>query len=87
MPPKKKNQAAEEDLGLMRAARFGRVKNTLTMGFVGLPNGSFLILLLLFYYPPIPHLYPLADVDQLENRRSQTNWPEPLMRKLPTMCV
>jgi ribosome biogenesis GTPase A len=22
----------------MKAARFGRVKNTLTMGFVGLPN-------------------------------------------------
>ena len=40
MPPKKKNQGAEEDLGLMRAARFGRVKNTLTMGFVGLPNGG-----------------------------------------------
>ncbi|KAL3929885.1 MAG: hypothetical protein SGBAC_012013 [Bacillariaceae sp.] len=40
MPPKKKNQAAEEDLGMMRAARFGRVKNTLTMGFVGLPNGA-----------------------------------------------
>ena len=32
MPPKKKNQQ-EEDLGAMRAARFGRVKNTLTMGF------------------------------------------------------
>mmetsp|Transcript_10516 Transcript_10516/g.25402 ORF Transcript_10516/g.25402 Transcript_10516/m.25402 type:complete len:123 (+) Transcript_10516:56-424(+) len=38
MPPKKKNPAVEEDLGMMRAARFGRVKNTLTMGFVGLPN-------------------------------------------------
>jgi ribosome biogenesis GTPase A len=37
MPPKKK-KGEEEDLGLMRAARFGRVKNTLTMGFVGLPN-------------------------------------------------
>jgi hypothetical protein len=33
MPPKKKNQAGDEDLGAMRAARFGRVKNTLTMGF------------------------------------------------------
>lgn len=33
MPPKKKNQEAEDDLGPMRAARFGRVKNTLTMGF------------------------------------------------------
>jgi ribosome biogenesis GTPase A len=32
MPPKKKNQK-DEDLGLMKAARFGRVKNTLTMGF------------------------------------------------------
>ena len=31
MPPKKKQEA--EDLGAMRAARFGRVKNTLTMGF------------------------------------------------------
>jgi GTP-binding protein YchF len=37
MPPKKKN-AADEDLGAMRAARFGRVKNDLSMGFVGLPN-------------------------------------------------
>lgn len=37
MPPKKKNQQ-EDDLGAMRAARFGRVKNTLSMGFVGLPN-------------------------------------------------
>mmetsp|Transcript_32920 Transcript_32920/g.96097 ORF Transcript_32920/g.96097 Transcript_32920/m.96097 type:complete len:427 (-) Transcript_32920:67-1347(-) len=37
MPPKKKNQQ-EDDLGAMRAARFGRVKNTLAMGFVGLPN-------------------------------------------------
>jgi hypothetical protein len=33
MPPKKKNQKNDEDLGLMKAARFGRVKNTLTMGF------------------------------------------------------
>lgn len=35
MPPKaggKKGQDAA-DLGLMRAARFGRVKNTLSMGF------------------------------------------------------
>lgn len=32
MPPKKKNQDAD-DLGAMRAARFGRVKNTLSMGF------------------------------------------------------
>jgi GTPase involved in cell partitioning and DNA repair len=37
MPPKKKNQAGEDD-GLSKAAKFGRVKNTLTMGFVGLPN-------------------------------------------------
>jgi GTP-binding protein YchF len=35
MPPKKKNV---EELGAMRAARFGRVKNDLSMGFVGLPN-------------------------------------------------
>ena len=38
MPPKKKNASAGDDLGLMRAARFGRVKNDLSMGFVGLPN-------------------------------------------------
>jgi len=39
MPPKsKKTQDDEGDSGLMKAARFGRVKNTLTMGFVGLPN-------------------------------------------------
>jgi len=38
MPPKAKKTAEDEDLGLMKAARFGRVKNTLTMGFVGLPN-------------------------------------------------
>eukprot|EP00541_Cyclophora_tenuis_P008802 CAMPEP_0116559670 /NCGR_PEP_ID=MMETSP0397-20121206/10536_1 /TAXON_ID=216820 /ORGANISM="Cyclophora tenuis, Strain ECT3854" /LENGTH=426 /DNA_ID=CAMNT_0004085487 /DNA_START=54 /DNA_END=1334 /DNA_ORIENTATION=- len=38
MPPKGKKKGGEEDLGLMRAARFGRVKNDLSMGFVGLPN-------------------------------------------------
>lgn len=40
MPPKnKKNKDAEEsDDKFMRAARFGRVKNDLKMGFVGLPN-------------------------------------------------
>ena len=32
MPPKKKKDA-NDDLGMMRAARFGRVKNTLSMGF------------------------------------------------------
>jgi len=37
MPPKKKKDEGEID-PMMRAARFGRVKNTLTMGFVGLPN-------------------------------------------------
>mmetsp|Transcript_29253 Transcript_29253/g.28115 ORF Transcript_29253/g.28115 Transcript_29253/m.28115 type:complete len:426 (-) Transcript_29253:178-1455(-) len=37
MAPKNKN-AEPEDLGAMRAARFGRVKNNLAMGFVGLPN-------------------------------------------------
>lgn len=37
MPPKKKTDESE-DLGAMRAARFGRVKNDLSMGFVGLPN-------------------------------------------------
>eukprot|EP00543_Licmophora_paradoxa_P006745 CAMPEP_0202445570 /NCGR_PEP_ID=MMETSP1360-20130828/4359_1 /ASSEMBLY_ACC=CAM_ASM_000848 /TAXON_ID=515479 /ORGANISM="Licmophora paradoxa, Strain CCMP2313" /LENGTH=423 /DNA_ID=CAMNT_0049061877 /DNA_START=36 /DNA_END=1304 /DNA_ORIENTATION=- len=37
MPPKKK-KGDDEDLGAMRAARFGRVKNDLSMGFVGLPN-------------------------------------------------
>jgi len=38
MPPKGKKNAGTEDLGAMKAARFGRVKNTLSMGFVGLPN-------------------------------------------------
>mmetsp|Transcript_11894 Transcript_11894/g.27549 ORF Transcript_11894/g.27549 Transcript_11894/m.27549 type:complete len:429 (+) Transcript_11894:72-1358(+) len=39
MPPKvKKKDGGDDDLGLMRAARFGRVKNDLSMGFVGLPN-------------------------------------------------
>jgi len=38
MPPKAKKKPENEDMGLMKAARFGRVKNTLTMGFVGLPN-------------------------------------------------
>eukprot|EP00521_Asterionellopsis_glacialis_P007414 CAMPEP_0195290446 /NCGR_PEP_ID=MMETSP0707-20130614/6307_1 /TAXON_ID=33640 /ORGANISM="Asterionellopsis glacialis, Strain CCMP134" /LENGTH=427 /DNA_ID=CAMNT_0040350577 /DNA_START=118 /DNA_END=1401 /DNA_ORIENTATION=+ len=39
MPPKNKKKGNEpEDLGLMKAARFGRVKNNLSMGFVGLPN-------------------------------------------------
>ena len=33
MPPKKKNNAADEEAKFMRAARFGRVKNTLSMGF------------------------------------------------------
>jgi ribosome biogenesis GTPase A len=37
MPPKKK-KGDEDELGAMRAARFGRVKNDLAMGFVGLPN-------------------------------------------------
>ena len=45
MPPKKKNQGGNEDLGLMKAARFGRVKNTLTMGFGGF---NFLLSLLVF---------------------------------------
>ena len=34
MPPKKKKEETE-DLGAMKAARFGRVKNDLAMGFVG----------------------------------------------------
>ena len=38
MPPKKKKGDNNDELGLMRAARFGRVKNDLAMGFVGLPN-------------------------------------------------
>ena len=33
--PKKSKKDDNEDLGAMRAARFGRVKNTLTMGFGG----------------------------------------------------
>ena len=37
MPPKKKNEPVPVE-GAMRAARFGRVKNDLSMGFVGLPN-------------------------------------------------
>mmetsp|Transcript_4155 Transcript_4155/g.8045 ORF Transcript_4155/g.8045 Transcript_4155/m.8045 type:complete len:426 (-) Transcript_4155:106-1383(-) len=37
MPPKKKVNEGPLD-EVMRAARFGRVKNTLRMGFVGLPN-------------------------------------------------
>jgi len=37
MAPKQK-KGENEDLGAMRAARFGRVKNDLSMGFVGLPN-------------------------------------------------
>jgi hypothetical protein len=41
MPPKKKdNNNNASDLGLMRAARFGRVKNTLSMGF-----GAFYIII------------------------------------------
>ncbi|KAL7536372.1 hypothetical protein ACHAXR_010631 [Thalassiosira sp. AJA248-18] len=39
MPPKsKKKEGDEADDKFMRAARFGRVKNDLKMGFVGLPN-------------------------------------------------
>jgi len=38
MPPKGKKKLENDDLGMMKAARFGRVKNTLSMGFVGLPN-------------------------------------------------
>jgi GTPase involved in cell partitioning and DNA repair len=37
MPPKAKKNAGDDDLGAMHAP-VGRVKNTLTMGFVGLPN-------------------------------------------------
>jgi len=36
MPPKKKAASEESDVPL--SARFGRVKNTLKMGLVGLPN-------------------------------------------------
>ncbi len=39
MPPKKKNKDnANDEADAMKAARFGRVKNDLSMGFVGLPN-------------------------------------------------
>ena len=38
MPPKKKNVESSDASGFMKAARFGRVKNNLSMGFVGLPN-------------------------------------------------
>jgi len=39
MPPKnKKKEGDDADDKYMRAARFGRVKNDLKMGFVGLPN-------------------------------------------------
>ena len=39
MPPKNKKKDGEgDDAKFMRAARFGRVKNDLKMGFVGLPN-------------------------------------------------
>ena len=38
MPPKNKKKEGEGDDKFMRAARFGRVKNDLSMGFVGLPN-------------------------------------------------
>mmetsp|Transcript_17476 Transcript_17476/g.36422 ORF Transcript_17476/g.36422 Transcript_17476/m.36422 type:complete len:428 (+) Transcript_17476:111-1394(+) len=38
MPPKNKKKESDEDAKFMRAARFGRVKNDLKMGFVGLPN-------------------------------------------------
>lgn len=39
MPPKKKTNDKNEVVeGPMKAARFGRVKNDLSMGFVGLPN-------------------------------------------------
>lgn len=38
MPPKNKNKGGDDDSKFMRAARFGRVKNDLKMGFVGLPN-------------------------------------------------
>ncbi|KAL9190782.1 hypothetical protein ACHAXT_000488 [Thalassiosira profunda] len=39
MPPKSKKKDADvSDDKFMRAARFGRVKNDLKMGFVGLPN-------------------------------------------------
>ena len=39
MPPKNKKDAASgADDKFLRAARFGRVKNDLRMGFVGLPN-------------------------------------------------
>mmetsp|Transcript_41606 Transcript_41606/g.50623 ORF Transcript_41606/g.50623 Transcript_41606/m.50623 type:complete len:429 (+) Transcript_41606:179-1465(+) len=39
MPPKNKKKGQDDTpTGLMKAARFGRVKNDLSMGFVGLPN-------------------------------------------------
>jgi hypothetical protein len=33
MPPKKKKDSGDDIDPMMKAARFGRVKNTLTMGF------------------------------------------------------
>lgn len=63
MPPKKKQDT--DDLGAMRAARFGRVKNTLTMGFVGLPNvgKSSLTNLLAGAYHAESANYPFCTID------------------------
>lgn len=65
MPPKKKGAEAESNVPL--SARFGRVKNTLKMGLVGLPNvGKSSLFNLLTQQSVAAENYPFCTIDPSE---------------------
>ena len=65
MPPKKKEASGAEDIPL--SARFGRVKNTLKMGLVGLPNvGKSSLFNLLTKQAVAAENYPFCTIDPSE---------------------
>lgn len=67
MPPKKGKGAAEEVDELVKKARFGRVKNNLRMGLVGLPNVGKSSLFNLMTQQSVPaENYPFCTIDPSE---------------------
>ncbi|GMI41200.1 hypothetical protein TeGR_g4947, partial [Tetraparma gracilis] len=69
MPPKKK--VAEEDTSVSKSARFGRVKNTLKMGLVGLPNvGKSSLFNLLTKQSVAAENFPFCTIDPSEAKCS-----------------